>query len=114
MRGAQPVRVTSKRTDFKFEVRRSITIVKGDSGSGKTALFDCVASHTRLGDASGVTIQCPKPCVALVDIDWKNQLSSIQDSIVFIDEGASFITSKDFASTVQKTDNYYIDRKSVV
>ena len=108
MRGAQPVRVTSKRTDFKFEVRRSITIVKGDSGSGKTTLFDRVASHTRLGDASGVTIQCPKPCVALVDIDWKNQLSSIQDSIVFIDEGASYITSKDFALTVQKTDNYYV------
>lgn len=108
MRGTQPVRVTSRRADFKFEVRRSITIVKGDSGSGKTTLFDLIASYTRLGVASGVTIQCPKPCVALVDIDWKNQLASIRDSIVFIDEGAQYITSKDFASEVQRTDNYYV------
>lgn len=108
MRGAQPVHVTSKRSDFKFEVRRSVTIVKGDSGSGKTTLFDLIASHTRLGEASGVTIQCPKPCVALVDIDWKNQLASIRDSIVFIDEGSTYITSKDFASAIQRTDNYYV------
>ena len=66
-----------------------------------------IASHTRLGESSGVTIQCNKQCVALVDIDWENQLSSIRDSIVFIDEGARYVTSKDFATQIQKTDNYY-------
>ena len=108
MKGAHAIRVTSRRTDFKFEVRRSVTVVKGDSGTGKTTLYDLIASHTRLGEASGVTIRCEKRCVALVDIDWKNQLSSINDSIVFIDEGAGFITSKEFAATIQKTDNYYV------
>lgn len=108
MKGIHAVRVTSKRTDFKFEVHRSVTIVKGDSGTGKTTLYDLIASHTRLGEASGVMIQCEKRCVALVDIDWKNQLASIEDSIVFIDEGAGYITTKEFATAIQKTDNYYV------
>lgn len=108
MRGIQAVRVTSRRTDFKFEIRRSITIVKGDSGTGKTTLFDLVESHTRLGGASGVTIQCAKRCVALVDIDWKNQLASIEDSIVFVDEGSGYIASEEFATAIQRTDNYYV------
>ncbi len=47
--GAQVVSVSNRRTNFKFEIRRSITIVKGDSGTGKTTLFDMIASHTRLG-----------------------------------------------------------------
>ena len=108
MIGAQVVSVSNRRANFKFEIRRSITIVKGDSGTGKTTLFDMIASHTRLGESSGVTIQCNKQCVALVDIDWENQLSSIRDSIDFIDEGARYVTSKDFATAIQKTDNYYV------
>lgn len=108
MIGTQSVRIMSGRVSFTFEVRRSITIVRGDSGSGKTTLFDMVASHTRLGDQSGVSIQCQKRCVALVDIDWKNQLSNTKDSIVFIDEGAKYVTSEDFASAIKRTDNYYV------
>ena len=92
------MRVTSRRTDFKFDLHRSITIVKGD----------LVASHTRLGEASGVSIKCDKRCVALVDLDWKNQLDSIDDSIVFVDEGSAYITTKEFASAIQKTSNYYV------
>ena len=108
MKGRQSVRVASRRVDFKFELNRNITIVRGDSGTGKTTLYDLVASHTRLGEASGVTVKCAKRCVALVDLDWKNQLASTEDSIVFIDEGAAYIASKEFASAIRKTDNYYV------
>ena len=108
MKGTQPVRIANKRVSFKFELHSSVTIVKGDSGSGKTTLYELIASHTRLGDASGVTIQCAKPCVAFVDLDWENQLSDTRDSIVFIDEGSSYIATEEFAAAVQKTDNYYV------
>jgi hypothetical protein len=108
MRGPQQVRVSSKRCDYQFELRRNITIVRGNSGTGKTTLYDMIAEHTRLGEASGVNIQCAKACVALIDMDWQNQLTGTTDSIVFIDEGAAFITSEDFASAVRGTDNYYV------
>ena len=39
-----------------------------------------IADHTRLGAASGVSISSSKPCVALVDMDWRNQLEHISGS----------------------------------
>ena len=38
---------------------------------------------------------------------WEAQLKDIQDAIVFVDEGSTFVSSLDFARAIQKTDNYY-------
>ena len=109
MKGSYKVKVSRRRgTTFEFTVRRNITIVRGDSGTGKTTLYDMVADYTRLGDRSGVTVQCGRPCVALTDIDWRNQLAGIAGSIVFIDEGMEDLPSECFASAVGESDNYYV------
>ena len=108
MTGAQKASVSNRYSKFEFELHRNITIVRGDSGSGKTTLYSMIADYTRLGDASGIKISCEKRCVALVDIDWKAQLQSISDSIVFIDDGTDFLASEDFAATVKKSNNYYV------
>lgn len=109
MIGTHQVRVSRRRgTSFRFEVRRNVTIVRGDSGTGKTTLYEMVADHTRLGDASGVSIQCDKPCVALTDIDWQNQLEQTRDSIVFVDEGFEPLASEAFAHAALGSDNYFV------
>ena len=109
MKGSYKVKVSRRRgTTFEFTVRRNITIIRGDSGTGKTTLYDMVADYTRLGDRSGVTVQCERPCVALTDIDWRNQLAGIAGSIVFIDEGMEDLPSECFASAVGESDNYYV------
>lgn len=108
MKGIHSVRVKSRRVDYQFELARNITVVRGDSGTGKTTLFTMIADHMRSGEASGVTVQCDVPCMALTDIDWKNQLQSIKGSIVFIDEGFAALTSEDFAAAAQASDNYYV------
>ncbi len=108
MTGVQKVSVSNRYAKFEFELHRNITIVRGDSGTGKTTLYSMIADYTRLGDASGVNVSCAKKCVALVDINWKIQLQSISDSIVFIDEGADFLASKDFAEAIKGSDNYYV------
>ena len=109
MRGAYQVRVSRKRgTSFRFTVQRNITIVRGDSGTGKTTLYEMVADYTRLGTQSGVTVQCDRPCVALTDIDWRNQLSRISDSLVFVDEGLEEVASDTFAAAARESSNYYI------
>ena len=109
MIGTHQVRVSRRRgASFRFEVRRNVTIVRGDSGTGKTTLYEMVADHTRLGDASGVSIQCDKPCVALTDIDWQNQLEQTRDSIVFVDEGFEPLASEAFARAVFGSDNYFV------
>ncbi len=108
MTGAQKVSVSNRYAKFDFELHRNITIVRGNSGTGKTTLYDMIADYTRLGAASGVNVSCAKKCVALVDMDWENQLRSISDSVVFIDEGADYLASQSFAEAAKQSDNYYV------
>ena len=109
MRGSFEVNVSRRRgTKYRFTIRRNITIVRGDSGTGKTTLYEMIADHTRLGEQSGVTVQCECPCVALTDSDWKSQLSAFENSIVFIDEGLRDLLSHDFAKAIEGSSNYYV------
>ncbi|MBQ3920273.1 MAG: Fis family transcriptional regulator [Oscillospiraceae bacterium] len=108
MKGTHHIEVKNRDAVFKFDLCRNITIVRGDSGTGKTTLYDMIADYTRLKEASGVNVSCDKPCAALTDIDWRNQLNGIKDSIVFIDEGADFLNTREFAGVVKNTDNYYV------
>ena len=108
MKGRIEIGVGNNRARFRFTLERNITIVRGDSGTGKTTLYDMIAEYTRLGEASGVQIAAPCPCVALTDLDWKNQLKQTHGCVVFIDEGADYLASRDFAAAIQQTDNYYV------
>lgn len=108
MKGRIDIRVSNNRARFRFTLNRNITVVRGDSGTGKSTLYDMIAEYTRLGEASGVQVTSPCPCVALMDMDWRNQLGHTKGSVVFIDEGADYLASRDFAAAIQKTDNYYV------
>lgn len=108
MIGIQHVKVKNRDAEFEFDLNRNITIVRGDSGTGKTTLYDMIADHTRLKNKSGVNISCAKNCIALVDIDWNNQLKGTSDTIVFIDEGAEYIRTSIFAESIKHSDNYYV------
>ena len=108
MKGIHHVEISNRDARFKFDLNRNITIIRGKSGTGKTTMFDMISDFTRLGEASGVNISCDKNCVALTDIDWKNQLSNTSDSIVFIDEGVEYLNTKEFAKAIKNTDNYYV------
>lgn len=108
MKGIQHVEVKNRKVKFVFDLYRNITIVRGDSGTGKTTLYNMIADYTRLQANSGVNLSSTKPCVALLDMDWKNQLDGISDSIVFIDEGAAYLATREFANAVRNSDNYYV------
>ena len=109
MKGIHSVVVSDKRVRFKFELTRNITIVRGDSGTGKTTLFDMISAAARLKEKSGVRIVCDKPCVTLrPDSDWLHLLENISDSIVFIDEESDYVGKAEFASAIKRTDNYYV------
>lgn len=109
MNGKHTVRISDHRVRYSFELVRNITVVQGNSGTGKTTLFDMVSAYTRLKERSGVQVVCDKPCVALhAELDWQARLSSTHDSIVFIDEDAEYIATRAFASSIRHTDNYYV------
>ncbi len=108
MKGRQQVRVSNRKATFKFELNRNITILCGDSGTGKTTLYNMIADYTRLKEASGVNLSSSCPCVALMDLDWKNQLDGVTESIVFIDEGLPDLRTTEFATAIKNSSNYYV------
>ena len=108
MRGRYRIKVSNQKVHFNFEVVRNITVIRGDSGTGKTTLVGMLSDYETLGKQSGVTVACDKPCRVLTGNDWELRLSNMKDSIVFIDEGNKFIKSEDFARAVRSSDNYYV------
>lgn len=108
MKGKHKIEVRSKRIVFTIELERNITILRGDSATGKTTLVEMLSAYENYGRKSGVTIVCDKTCRVLSGALWESQLKDIQDTIVFVDEGSTFVSSLDFARAIQKTDNYYV------
>lgn len=108
MKGKHKIEVRSKRIVFTIELERNITILRGDSATGKTTLVEMLSAYENYGRKSGITIVCDKTCRVLSGALWEAQLKDIQDAIVFVDEGSTFVSSLDFARAIQKTDNYYV------
>ena len=56
MKGKYRVRIQNRRLRYDFEIRRNITIIKGDSATGKTMLVDMVREYYENGKDSGVDL----------------------------------------------------------
>lgn len=108
MKGKYRITVQNKRIRYDFELKRNITIIRGDSATGKTALIDMVREFYQNGADGGVELKCERVCVVLEGRNWEVLLAGIHESIVFIDEGNDFVASKDFAARIQNSDNYYV------
>lgn len=108
MRGTHNVIVQNKRIRYDFDIRRNLTIIQGDSATGKTTLIDMIQEYYENGSVSGIDLRSDKECVILSGRKWENDLKVIQDSIVFIDEGNEFVFTDEFAAFIKNTDNYYV------
>ena len=108
MVGKYEIEIYNNRVHFRLEVKRNITIIQGDSATGKTTLIGLVAAYERLGNGSGITLKSEKPCSVLPVSDWQNYVRNIHDHIVFLDENMPFIQTEDFARAILYSDNYYV------
>ena len=108
MRGTHKVSIRSKRLRYDFELHRNISIIQGNSATGKTSLVDMVREFYENGLESGIELICDKNCAVINGKSWLQQLKNLSDTIVFIDEGNNFVSSNDFASYIKNTDNYYV------
>lgn len=108
MKGSHRIIVESKKVKYDFVIKRNITILTGDSASGKTVLIDLIRDYRRYGADSGVLLSCDCECRTIDDEDWERQIGEISKSIIFFDEGNRFLTSKRFAELVQQSDNYFV------
>ena len=115
MIGTYEVKVSNTRVDFTLTLERNITVIRGDSATGKSTFIGLIRDYEQDGDDSGVRLHAKSlldnhncPCRVLNSVDWQFRLGRINNSIVFIDEGNGFIKSDDFARAIQGSTNYYV------
>ena len=108
MKGKYRIVVKNKRLHYEFEIKRNITVIQGDSATGKTTLINMLRQAESLGSSSGVDVVCPVPCRVLEGASWKLILEHTTGTIFFADEENSFINTQEFAEAVRNSDNYYV------
>lgn len=108
MKGQHTLRVQSAHLRYDMTFTRNLTVIQGDSATGKTTLVDMIQEYLLNGSDTGISLVCDCPLRVLAGNTWKEQLSGITGSIVFIDEGNRFVASREFAEAVSGSDNYYV------
>lgn len=108
MKGSYDIVVSNAKVRYEFAIRRNITIVKGNSATGKTTLVEMIQEYYESGRRSGIELRCDRTCRVLAGRDWNVLLASVHESIVFIDEDNEFLTTDEFARAVRESDNYYV------
>lgn len=109
MVGKYNIRISSKKVVYEFDVKRKYTIIKGDSSTGKTYLYNMVNSPSvdkvcKREDGGNV------PIIALPKV--KNAytiiLEQVKNNVIIIDEGVEDFDSNEFIKLLQESDNYFI------
>lgn len=108
MKGKVKFSAKNARIKFQFVLERNVTVITGDSGTGKTKLINMVRQYSELGKESGVSLSCDKECIVLEGKNWEDILEHTHDCVVFIEESTKFLKTYEFAKAIQGTDNYYV------
>lgn len=107
MKGIKHILIKNKRISYDFTLERNVSIISGNSATGKTTLFNLVLAYEK-DKNNGVKLDCECECITLNNNDWEMKLLKFKSVICFIDEKSRFYKSKSFADAIKKTDNYYV------
>ncbi len=108
MIGKYNVEIYNNRVHYFLTIQRNITILQGDSATGKSELIRLISDYNVNGISSGITVKCDVKCSVLNTEDWDIRLTAMRGNIVFIDETASFLKTTKFAEKVKGSDNYFV------
>lgn len=105
MVGKYSIELVTKRVRFLLEVKRKYTIIRGDSGTGKSTFVNYIMGYQLYGRSSGVALKC--------DISIKRVLNSedfktFSGCILVIDEGDVILREENIATLFKESDNYFI------
>ena len=86
MKGKHKIVVKNNRLQYEFVIKRNITIIQGDSATGKTTLINMLRQAENLGESSGIDVISDVPCKILEGSNWKIILENSVGNIFFTDE----------------------------
>ena len=108
MKGSYHVIVQNRTVKFEFDIKRNITIIRGDSGTGKTTLIQLIRTYENLGDESGISISCDRKCKIMNNSNWESVIEDNHNCIIFTDEETKIVKTTEFAQKIKNSDNYYV------
>lgn len=111
MKGRHIVSVTSRKASYRLELERKISVLKGNSGTGKSSLIRLILEHLEYGKQSGVKISVDSSVslAVLTNIsDWPKILSSVHDTVLFIDEDVRYLYGESFQRDLWEADCYAV------
>jgi hypothetical protein len=118
--GRYNIEITYGELSYQFTISRNLTVIKGNSGTGKTTLYDAITEYNRyLGlvenvyEQSGIKIKINGKALTnnsdVKLISYSDQdVNNIQNTIVLIDELDVKFKFKSIENIVQKKDCYFI------
>lgn len=94
---------------YKFVLDRQVTILKGESGTGKTTLFNIVRDLFLGEREASVSCNMSDKLELLTPNRWKAQMLESHNKIIFADEfQSSVFNTLEFAQAIAYSDNYYV------
>lgn len=110
MKGSVRVVVSTKKLRYELNLRRNITILQGDSASGKTTLIQIISDYQSGRTGPGTEIVCDRKCIVLAG-DAESaimRLELLTEAVVFVDEQERFLYSKAFSEAVLASGCYFV------
>lgn len=111
MKGKHIVGITSRRAEYRLELERKITVIKGKSGTGKSSVIRLVSDYLELGKDSGIKVTVSSSTRLLVltnSSDWDTVMSSLRNTIIFFDEDVRYIYTEAFQKALWTADCYAV------
>ena len=112
MKGSYDFEVSNGDLFFKFTIKRNITILKGDSATGKSTLLDLLNTYSNNGAASGVSVKTNANYYVYLgnesDRTWKDRIEEKKNTIIFFEENNRFIFGRYFAKILKQSGNYFV------
>lgn len=110
MKGSIRIVVSTKKLRYELNLRRNITIIQGDSASGKTTLIQILSDYLSGRTGPGTEVVCDRKCAVLSGDSESviTRLRLLENTVVFVDEQEKFLYSKAFAEAVLDSDCYFV------
>jgi replication-associated recombination protein RarA len=106
MRSTVEVKIISGKATYAMVLRRKITLLQGDSGTGKTTINRLLLQAETSSQA--VRIQSPIAVVRASMRHWFEDVISPDEEVIFIDENMPFIKTEQFARAVMLSKSWFL------
>ncbi len=111
MVGRHHLEIENRKARYVLDIDRKVTVIKGNSGTGKTTLIRMIQGYSAQGIKSGITIR-NRTGIPITVFDtntrWDEELDKRAASIIFVDEATDYIYSTAFQEAFTKSEHYLV------